>query len=75
MTSAGITTPACYEILVQGLLDPLWCDWFNGLNMERLPDGNTRITGALPDQPALRAVIERIFDLNLPVLLIRRIEP
>lgn len=74
MPSSGITTPAQYEILIEGLLDQNWCDWFEGLALEQTQDGNTRITGTLPDQPALRAVIERIFDLNFPVIFIRRIQ-
>jgi hypothetical protein len=61
-----------YEIIVRGYLDPLWEDWFGDIKIEACPDGTTRISGALPDQPALRAVLERIFDLNLELLVVKR---
>ncbi len=73
MAADWATFPASYEILVEGQLDPHWCNWLEGLSLEHLPDGNTRITGVLSDQVALRTVVERIFDLNLSLILIRRI--
>ncbi len=64
----------CYEIIVEGQLDPLWLDWFGNLALHTLPGGNTLLTGPLPDQAALRGVLDRIFDLNLQLISIRRIE-
>lgn len=57
-----------YEIVVGGQLDRYWAGWFEGLAIEPLPGGQTRISGELPDQSALRGVLERIFDLNLPLI-------
>jgi len=60
--------PCHYEIIVAGQLDSHWMGWFDGLALEALPNGQTRISGELQDQSALRGVLERIFDLNLTLI-------
>jgi hypothetical protein len=62
-----------YEIILAGHLDPLWLEWFDGLEMTACPDGTTHLTGSLPDQAALRAILDRIFDLNLTLRSLRRL--
>lgn len=65
----------CYQIIVQGRVDASWGDWFN--RMELLPyvqpDGSwlTSLTGDVVDQPALRGVLTRLWDLNLTVVSVR----
>jgi hypothetical protein len=61
--------PIVYEIKVEGLLDPEWSDWFDGLSFVRQGDNPTftTLTGAL-DQSALRGVLNKIWDLNLTLL-------
>lgn len=78
--------PQRYEIIVDGQIDPHWAAWFDGLALELLPRANapagvhtrqsdrTRISGSLADQAALRGVLERIFDLNLTLLSVRRVD-
>ncbi len=61
-----------YEIRLQGHLDKRYRRWFEGLDWELLPDGDTRLTGAL-DAPALHGILNRIRDLNLPLLLVRQL--
>lgn len=65
---------ACYEIVVEGQLDEHWLDWFAGLQLANGPDGTTRLSGCLSDQSALQGVINRVFDLNLKLISVRRIE-
>ncbi len=62
-----------YEIIVEGQLDAHWLEWFDGLTIQPLPNGNTQLSGPLTDQAALRGVLDRIFDLNLNLLSLRRI--
>jgi hypothetical protein len=68
MITASRHQPCLYEIIVAEQIDSHWAGWFDGLTLEALPNGQTRISGALPDQAALRGVLERIFDLNLTLI-------
>ncbi len=60
--------PVRYEILVQGELDDCWQDWFVGLRLINLGDGQTLLTGPLPDQAALHGVLAKIRDLNMTLI-------
>lgn len=64
---------AFYELIVQGTPDSYWEDWFDGLSIIPLPDNQVRITGEMADQPALHGLLERIRDLNITLLLVRRL--
>jgi hypothetical protein len=67
-----------YEILVQGQLDSLWGQWFEGMtlsNVENCESGAacTLISGPVADQPALHGMLIKIRDLNLKLISVRRI--
>ncbi len=62
-----------YEIKIQGRLDPRWSDWFAGMRITPLENGETLIAGVLPDQAALHGLLERIRDLNLTLISLTRI--
>ncbi len=64
-----------YEIRVKGHLDSHWASWFDGISLTSLANGDTVLSGVLPDQSALQGVILRILDLGLPLLSVRRVEP
>jgi hypothetical protein len=74
-----ITGPkrAIYRIRVHGLLDDTWSQWFDDMSIacERAEDGTktTTLTGAVDDQPRLRGILARMWDLNLTVLSVERI--
>ena len=53
------------QILIKGQLTGEWSDWFDGLCIEDLPDGDGLLHGTLPDQTALYGVIDRLRDLGL----------
>ncbi|HYG58094.1 MAG TPA: hypothetical protein VD902_08545 [Symbiobacteriaceae bacterium] len=61
-----------YEILVDGHIDDRRAPWFGGLALTRLPTGQTRLAGSLADQAALHAVLTRIRDLGLHLVLVRQ---
>lgn len=63
--------PAVYEIHVQGVLDDRWSSWFEGLEVTEEGD-ETALSGLLPDQPALHAVLDKIRDLGLSITSVRR---
>ncbi len=65
--------PATYQIRVQGLLDPQWADWFDGLTI--VHEGNeTLLVGKVIDQSALQGVINKLWDLGLALLSLQRLE-
>jgi hypothetical protein len=66
-TGAGV-----YEIIVQNHINPDWAAWFDNLSIENLDGGKVCIYGDLPDQSALHGLLERIRDLNLVLISVRR---
>jgi hypothetical protein len=64
-----------YELCVQGHIDDRLSRPLGGLTVRRRADGTTMLTGAVVDQAALHGVINRIRDLGLPLLSVRRTDP
>jgi len=65
-----------YQIRVQGKLDPRWSSWFNGLavRLESEDPLITSLTGVIMDQASLRGVLTRIWNLNLSLISVNRLE-
>ncbi len=57
-----------YEIRVRGLLTKRWTGWFEGLEIQPMPEGETILRGVLVDQSALFGVLSRIHSLNLELI-------
>jgi hypothetical protein len=55
-------------IRIKGHLGFDWSDWFAGLDMRHLADGNTELYGLVMDQAALYGLLNRARDLNLTLL-------
>jgi hypothetical protein len=66
---------ALHEIRVQGHLGDRWAQWAEGLTLTRESDGTTTLTGPLADQAALHGLLDRIRDLNVTIVSVRRIGP
>lgn len=64
--------PIDYQICVKGHLDQRRMHWFDGLVISVRPNGETLISGPILDQAALYGVLNRIRDLGLPLLLVKR---
>ena len=78
MSRTQKTSQAAYEIRVEGELDEDWVDWFDGMAIaiEYSGDGRTATTlaGPVSDQAALRGMLSKLWDLNLTLISLRRIE-
>jgi hypothetical protein len=61
---------AVYEIRVKGHLDGRWSEWFDGLVISNLKNGETVLSGEIVDQAALHGVLTKVRDLNLPLISI-----
>jgi hypothetical protein len=69
-----------YEIMVQGQLDNLWKQWFEGMSLSSVENGEsgvacTLIVGQIADQSALHGLLIKIRDLNLKLLSVLRVKP
>ncbi len=75
MQSLHKDKPATYQIRVEGKLDQSWSDWFSGLTItvEGPSPADTMITGAV-DQSTLRGILTKIWDLNLILISVTRLD-
>jgi hypothetical protein len=71
---SGAARSARYEIRVEGVLDQLWTAWFEGLQIDT-DDTQTVISGPVADQAALHGLLNRICDLGLVLISVRRSDP
>jgi hypothetical protein len=71
---SGVRWPARYEVRVDGVLDGRWSQWFHGLRIDN-QGGETVLSGTLPDQPALHGILDKVRDLGLCIIAVRRIGP
>jgi hypothetical protein len=67
--------PATYQISVQGRIDPNWAGLLAGMTLrlttqEACPPVTT-LEGELSDQAALLGVLNSLYELHLPVLLVQ----
>ena len=60
--------PSRYEIRLQGRLDERWTPLFDGLTLDREPDGVTVLRGRIVDQAALHGLLARLRDLGVPLI-------
>jgi hypothetical protein len=68
-----------YQIKVEGRLGESWSGWFSGLtvafeatNPDTLPV--TILTGAVADQAALRGILTKLWNLNLSLISVVRLQ-
>ena len=61
---------AVYEIRVKGHLDGHWSEWFDGLTIVNVEDGDTLLSGEIVDQSALHGVLVKVRDLGLPLIAV-----
>lgn len=68
----SIASPACYQITVQGRLDPIWSDRLAGMQIY-LQDSEERkpisvLVGQLRDQAEMLGVLNGLYALQLPIV-------
>jgi hypothetical protein len=66
-----------YKIVVGGKLDHRWADWFDGVQIAiaRCDPPRSLLTCTVVDQSALYGILDRIRDLNLPLIEVRLAGP
>jgi len=58
----------CYRVLIKGHLEPSWGSWFDEMNIQNLPNGETLLSGPVADQAMLHGLINKIRDMGLPLI-------
>ena len=64
-----------YRIRVKGHLDGRWSEWFGGLEITNLENGETMFSGNIVDQAALHGVLAKVRDLNLALVAVSSESP
>jgi hypothetical protein len=57
--------PTDYQIKIKSHLDDTLAGWFDGMTVSNLEEGDTVLTGPLPDQAALQGILMQISNLGL----------
>ena len=63
-----------YRIRVKETLATQFADWLGNLTLLAQPNGETILTGSFTDQPALRGFLDQLWNLNITVITVERIE-
>jgi hypothetical protein len=64
-----------YEIQVQGRIGERWAHWFEDMRIStqgEAQSATTTLTGTVADQAALLGLLQRLYTLGLPLLLVER---
>lgn len=70
-----MTGPCRYEIQVEGRIGERWVQWFDDLEVSfRAQPETTTLRGPMVDQAALLGLLQKLYTLGLPLLLVRREE-
>ena len=64
-----------YQIRIKGQLGRHWTDWFEGLTLTALDNGETLLTGSVVDQAALHGLLRKVRDLGVLLLSVNRVKP
>jgi hypothetical protein len=72
MSQTDAPETSVYQIKVQGRLDKRWSAWFNGMTLI-FEDEATILTGSIADQSALRGILNKLWDLNLVLVSVNRL--
>jgi hypothetical protein len=69
---------ATYRILIAGSIQDSWEEWFGGMRIlcqhsaGRSPI--TSLTGVVQDQARLRGILNKLWDLNLVIISVNRMD-
>lgn len=71
--------PGYYQIILAGKIDASWAKWFGELSITCQKEADetcvTILSGTIVDQAALRGLLNRMWDLNLDLISVERVNP
>jgi hypothetical protein len=62
-----------YQIRIEGHLSSQWSEWFDGLTVTLIDNGDTLLTGPVVDQAALHGLLREVRGLGMPLLSVNQI--
>ncbi|HSB65696.1 MAG TPA: hypothetical protein VLD65_03910 [Anaerolineales bacterium] len=74
MTEQNFFHLITYRIRVKETLDDHFADWSDGLVILPQENGETLLVNSFPDQPALRGFLDQLWNLNITVITVERID-
>ena len=63
-----------YRIVIKGILDLKWSEWFDGFTITYRDSTNTLLSGKVQDQSALHGLLANIRDLGLTLISLSKVE-
>jgi len=64
--------PEIYQIIVKGIMDESWSDWFDGFSITASQE--TILVGPVRDQSSLHGLLAKIRDLGLVLVSVEHME-
>jgi len=74
MDQSNLNQSNTYRIRVKETLDSHFADWLGEIEIHPLGNGESLLVGSFPDQPALRGFLDQLWNLNITVITVERIE-
>jgi hypothetical protein len=64
-----------YQITIQGNLGSNWSHWFDNMAVTSAVNSDiTILSGEIADQPRLRGILNKLWDLNLSIISVIKIK-
>jgi hypothetical protein len=64
-----------YQITIQGNLGSNWFGWFDRMAITSPENSNvTILSGEIADQPKLRGILTKLWDLNLTIISVIKLQ-
>lgn len=63
-----------YRIRIEGALDRPIADWFGDITVIPQENGETLLEGLFVDQPALRGLLDQLWNLNFTIVSFERFD-
>ena len=63
-----------YRIKIKETIAPALLEWFEGLELNLIEGAGTTLSGWFPDQPALRGLLEYLWNLNVTIQSVEQIK-
>ena len=62
-----------YEIYLECYLQKCWEEWFEGMHISYLDNGETLLSGPVVDQSALHGILDRLCDMNIKLISVKKV--